>query len=233
MKPGDRVRVLRGEHEGRCGVVVDPAESIASVRRMITPSATRDHLEESLAVTAGCQLVRLDRPDLRDAAYVANRTVSIAEADLSPESHLDRMVNRHAESARVFMDLAAESVLPDRITPGGTCRIPLLDHLAELEAIARAAMDPKGRRWTPYDPIPRWRGGVEIGGIVSSTGRREDAAHIVAAQPDALLALIAKLCDAVRLLQSMHTRLDPTLGATWHRDAARCMQDLLSIQVPR
>lgn len=223
MKPGDRVRVLRGEHEGRCGVIVDPAESIASVRRLITPSATRDHLEEGLAVPAGCQLVRLDRPDLRDAAYVANRTVSIEELDLWSIDVLPGMPNDVMADDGVRIDIEDDTKVPGRqiITMSGSGidfiervrnmphRIPLLEYLAELEVIARAA--PGGRWRNPNVDVT-----IRYGHVVTDELPHDDGYHgqliaesmsgramalLIATQPAATIALISKLLGAVDLAE--------------------------------
>lgn len=60
MRPGDRVRVIRGEHEGRTGAVVDASEGIQKLHGIVRPGRMRDRLEAQLAVPEGCQLVRFD-----------------------------------------------------------------------------------------------------------------------------------------------------------------------------
>lgn len=157
MKPGDRVRIIRGDYEGRTGTVVDAADHVASqieaVRGLLRPSPVRERIEGNLQIPPGCIAVMLDQnggpvravsveagdvvplrpvwppidesqkiddlrflyarlrsedsdraaveaiqkikgdfvdikndPDVRDAAYVANRTVSIEDRDLVPDA---------------------------------------------------------------------------------------------------------------------------------------------------
>lgn len=63
MKPGDRVRVIRGPREGRFGIVVDIKEVAArraAVEEILKPSETRTLLLARLHVPPGCVAVQVD-----------------------------------------------------------------------------------------------------------------------------------------------------------------------------
>ena len=63
MKPGTRVRISSGEHEGRLGEIVDHVSLTASILKFLKDSPTRAKLLERLNVPAGCHAVRLDHAD--------------------------------------------------------------------------------------------------------------------------------------------------------------------------
>lgn len=59
MKPGDRIRVLRGEHEGRTGSILPPNAQVEALRRLLKPSPARDELERRARVPVGSHGVML------------------------------------------------------------------------------------------------------------------------------------------------------------------------------
>lgn len=62
MKIGDRVRIARGEHEGRIGTIVDTKDKLEALDRVLRSSPTRELLKSKLQVPDGCQAVALDVP---------------------------------------------------------------------------------------------------------------------------------------------------------------------------
>lgn len=81
MKIGDRVRITRGEHAGRLGVIVDTAEQLNALDRLLKASKLRDSMRQRLTVPEGCQAVKMDitAPDL-----AADRTAVFSETLLIP-----------------------------------------------------------------------------------------------------------------------------------------------------
>lgn len=198
MKPGDRVIVLRGEHEGRTGTITDAADNIAALRSAILPGPTRNKIEQQLEVPKGCHAVRIDAP-------AAVLTVSIEEGDLV--------------------------VTVPR-------RIPLLVYLDRLEATAKAA---PGGRWRN----PNIENRIHYGEVVSDEAPFDEGyagqlvaeslsgramALLIATQPSATLALIAKLRSALMLLDMVvsSARAGTDLSDSWADE----LDLLATIEVP-
>jgi hypothetical protein len=74
MKPGDRVRVILGEFEGRVGTILNPSAQIEAVRALLKPSPSRDEVERRFLVPPAHHGVLLDsgrmRPDPRPTRYI-------------------------------------------------------------------------------------------------------------------------------------------------------------------
>jgi hypothetical protein len=62
MKVGDRVKIARGEHQGRTGTITETAGRIEALDRVLRPSPVREILKSNLVVPAGCHAVALDEP---------------------------------------------------------------------------------------------------------------------------------------------------------------------------
>lgn len=68
MKPGDRVRVTRGEHKGKTGVITDNLDRIDAITQLCKPSPTRTALLEKCIIPPGHRGIRLDQAEVPAAA---------------------------------------------------------------------------------------------------------------------------------------------------------------------
>lgn len=168
MRTGDRVIVLRGEHEGRTGTITDAADNIAALRSAVLPGPTRNKIELQLEVPAGCRAVRIETP-------AAVRTVSIEEADLV-------VVEPRQVSLLAYLDHLESTT---KAAPGGRWRNPSPDRVTHYgEVVSDEA---------PFDE-------GYAGQLVAESMSGKVTAFVIAMQPSATLALIAKLREAVEIV---------------------------------
>lgn len=150
MKPGDRVRIARGEHEGRVGTIVDPQEHIDRVRSALLQSPTRDALERRLQVPDGCHRVKLHslRPGgPGEALDVFSEgcliPIPVEELASGPSESASIVPARASEPVRISVpqfgpitdaDVRREFGLSNPPEPEPAAkRIPLMDYLNMLE----------------------------------------------------------------------------------------------------
>jgi hypothetical protein len=124
MKPGDRVRVLSGEHEGRLGFITDVSARRAAVDAILKPSEIRTRLLAKLDVPQGHHAVQLDHARVRDI----------------------RVVGR-ADSLEVL----PESILMPVTGPLASGKMELAEFLYQLEARALTAADEFAVPWARSD----------------------------------------------------------------------------------
>lgn len=192
MKPGDRVRVTRGEHEGRFGVVTDVDARRAAVEKILKPSETRSRLLAKLNIPPGCYAVQLDPNTSKHGDLEVFSAGCLVEVE---QPRLLAYYMGESVTASQLEDLENAGLLGHPPAPSPR-RLPLDEYLAELEL---AAITAAGRTIGPLRKKDAGRIFDDRGPW--AVGCADDIqAHIFDTRPGVILALIRKLREAQRLL---------------------------------
>lgn len=153
MKFGDRVRVVRGEHEGRIGTVTDVAARRAAVDAILKPSETRTRLLAKLNVPVGYHAVQLDpvpsRPPLvgrTDSLEILNEDFLVRAEDTGPVRRvplLDYLDVLEVETKRINHRSPQTIILPSAVTLALIAKI----HEAFLLLRLFTTDEPRDAKW--------------------------------------------------------------------------------------
>lgn len=212
MKPGDRVRVLRGPHEGRTGRITDVSARRQAVDAVLKPSELRTRLLAKLDVPADHRAVQLDHDAPRD---------------------MGRMDSLEIIPANFLMVMSGPLV---------SGRMELDEFLNQLEAKAHAAPVGVWRGpgvGSRYGEVVSDAGEVDEGyggHLICESVRDAASEHILATQPKVVLALVAKLRAAVQLAKDLSVEMcesrNPPMDPVGLAHLEVQIETLTSIEVP-